>query len=274
MIIALAAPSPATSIDDGLEKVRRMIGDAAAARAEIVCFPEAYLPGLRGLDFAVPEYSAEDQARVLDQVAEWSAEHAIATIVGMELIAPAGRQIAAAVFDAGGTLLGIQTKTQLDPTEEAGYVPGDTRRMFAINGVTFGIAICHEGFRYPETVRWAAQRGARIVFHPHCAGSDRADRPTASSGTTPPTPRQWGAADAPYYEQAMAMRSRENTIYFASVNYGFRYQESATSLIDPSGACQAYLPHGAEGVLIQEIAPERATGLLASRYAPERYPSE
>jgi len=32
--------------------------------------------------------------------------------------------------------------------------------------LTFGIAICHEGWRYPETVRWAARRGAQIVFHP------------------------------------------------------------------------------------------------------------
>ena len=37
----------------------------------------------------------------------------------------------------------------------------------------FGVAICHEGWRYPETVRWAASRGARIVFHPQHTGSDR-----------------------------------------------------------------------------------------------------
>jgi apolipoprotein N-acyltransferase len=50
-----------------------------------------------------------------------------------------------------------------------------------------------------------------------------------------------------------------------------RFQESATSLIDPSGRCQAYLPHGTEGVLVQAIDPAQATGLLAQRYAPERY---
>ena len=49
---------------------------------------------------------------------------------------------------------------------------------------------------------------------------------------------QWGAADGPYYEKAMMMRSMENTIYFASVNYALRFQESATSLIAPSGECR------------------------------------
>jgi hypothetical protein len=69
----------------------------------------------------------------------------------------------------------------------------------------------------------------------------------------------------------MMMRSKENTIYFASVNYALRFQESATSLITPSGQCEAYLPYGQEGLLVQAINIEEATGLLASRYAPERY---
>ena len=56
------------------------------------------------------------------------------------------------------------------------------------------------------------------------------------------------------------MRSLENTIYFASVNYALRFQESATSLIAPSGECQAYLPYGQEGVLVQAIDVERRDG--------------
>ena len=42
-------------------------------------------------------------------------------------------------------------------------------------------------------------------------------------------------------------------------------------MIDPDGKCQAYLPYGEEGVLVQEIDVARATGSLAARYAPERY---
>ena len=69
----------------------------------------------------------------------------------------------------------------------------------------------------------------------------------------------------------MMCRGLENTVYFASVNYAFRYQESATSLIGPAGECVAYLPYGQEGVLVHAIDRAAATGLLASRYAPERY---
>src|SRR5438034_6062090 len=136
-----------------------------------------------------------------------------------------------------------------------------SRRLFEINGVKFGVAICHEGWRYPETVRWAAVRGAKIVFHPHHTGSDQAGVRLT----------EWGSASGLYYEKAMMMRSMENTIYFASVNYALRFQESATCLITPSGQCQAYLPYGQEGVLVQAVKVEAATGLLATRYAPERY---
>jgi hypothetical protein len=66
-------------------------------------------------------------------------------------------------------------------------------------------------------------------------------------------------------------RSIENGIYLASVNYALRYQESATSIIDPTGSCVTYLPYGQEGILVYEIDTTTATGLLASRYAPERY---
>jgi predicted amidohydrolase len=261
MIIALASPGVAATLDDGLDRIKRLLSEAAAQGAEIACFPEAYLPGLRGQDFEVPPFDHAEQERALQAVAQWARTYAVATILGMERLTEAGRQIAATVIDAQGQIQGTQTKNQLDPSEEPSYVPGNTRRIFEVRGVKFGIVICHEGWRYPETVRWAAVRGAKIVFHPHHTGSDQEGVRLT----------QWGAASGPYYEKAMIMRSVENTIYFASVNYALRFQESATSLIAPSGQCQAYLPYGQEGVLVQAINVEEATGLLATRYAPERH---
>jgi predicted amidohydrolase len=259
--IALASPTVATSLDDGLEKIRGFLAEAAAQGASIVCFPEAYLPGLRGQDFEVLPFERADEERVLRLIAQWTKAYGIAAIACIEQITDAGRQIAAVVLDREGAIQGIQTKTQLDPTEDRFYVPGSGRQLFAIDGLTFGIAICHEGWRYPETVRWAAMRGAQIVFHPQHSGTER-DGVRLT---------EWGSREAPYYEKAMVMRSIENAIYFASVNYALRFQESATSLIDPAGVCQAYLPYGQEGLLVQALDLSDATGHLARRFAPERY---
>jgi predicted amidohydrolase len=261
MRIALATPRVASTVEECLDKIKHLVSEAASQGAQIVCFPEAYLPGLRGLDFEVPPFDRTQQERALRAVSEWARAYKIATVLGMEWHTDAGRHIAAVVLDNNGELKGVQTKNQIAPTEDPFYVPGHARQLFTINGLTFGVAICHEGFRYPETVRWAAVRGAKLVFHPHCTGSDK----------TGVRPTQFAAAGGPYYEKAMTCRGLENTIYFASVNYAFRYQESATCLIDPQGECVAHLPYGEEGVLVRDVDVEAATGLLASRYAPERY---
>jgi predicted amidohydrolase len=261
LIIALAAPPVASTVDEGLDQIRARLAEAADQGARVVCFPEAYLPGLRGLDFDVPPFDRSQQERALSRVREFVRTSGIAAIIGMEWHNDRGRHIAAVVLNAAGDLLGIQTKNQLDPAEEAWYVPGESRQLFKIDGLRVGVSICHEGFRYPETVRWAAVRGAQVVFHPHCTGSDRTGVELTS----------FASSDAPYYEKAIMCRGLENTIYFASVNYGFRFPESATCLISPWGECLAQLPYGKEGVLVATIDPALATGLLAQRYAPERY---
>ncbi len=193
MIIALASPCVASTLDEGLDNIKRLLSEASAQGAEIVCFPEAYLPGLRGQDFEIMPWDRSQQEHALQVVGELARTYDVAIILGMESVTAAGRQIVAFVIDAQGEIQGYQTKNQLDPTEDQFYVPGNTRRLFEINGVKFGVAICHEGWRYPETVRWAAARGAKIVFHPQHTGSDREGVRLT----------QWGAAGAPYYEKAM-----------------------------------------------------------------------
>ena len=148
--------------------------------------------------------------------------------------------------------------------EEPYYAPDGRRRLFEVDGVPIGITICHEGWRYPEAVRWSATRGARIVFHPQLTGSDE----------TGPTLERWGDPASPYYEKAMILRSVENTIYFASVNNAMRYQDSATSLIGPEGDCLAYVPYGQEQLLVYDIDLTQATGLCARRFNPALYPAD
>ena len=106
-----------------------------------------------------------------------------------------------ATGECHGELLGCQAKNQIPVEEEPYYVAEGGRRLFEVDGVPFGITICHEGWRYPEAVRWAAVRGARLVFHPQLTGSDRAGV----------TIQRWGDPSSPYYEKAMIARSVENT---------------------------------------------------------------
>src|SRR5215204_6044081 len=78
MIIGLASPRVATSLEDGLERIERLVADAASRGAEIVCFPEAYLPGLRGQDFDVPPFDQAAHDRLVRAVAGWARTYSVA----------------------------------------------------------------------------------------------------------------------------------------------------------------------------------------------------
>ena len=261
MKIALASPCFPESIDDGLAITQRLVSNAAAQGAIIICFPETFIPGYPLADKKVPRASAAQLKAALDKVCEIAAAANIAIIMPMDWYEGNKFLNIAHVISAEGKVLGYQSKNQLDPSEDAIWEAGTARNIFEVNGLKFGITICHEGFRYPESVRWAAREGANIVFHPHLSGSD-------VSGVKL---TEWGNISSPYYEKAMMMRALENTIYFASVGYTMQYHEAATSLIAPDGKCIAYQQYGVEGVIVADIDTANATGLLAKRFKPELY---
>lgn len=260
--IGLASVRNAPTFEERLATTRRVMAESAAQGVAIVCFPEAYLPGLRGFDFPVPDPDQARQEAALAAVSVSARETGVAVVMGMEWETGLGRHNLAFVIGRDGEVQGYQTKNQIPLEEEPHYVADGKRRLFEVDGVPFGITICHEGWRYPEAVRWSATRGAKVVFHPQMTGSDQAGV----------TISRWGDPDSPYYEKAMIGRSVENSIYFASVNYALRYQDSATSVIGPEGVCLAYVPYGEEQLLVHDVDLAQATGLIASRYNPDLYP--
>lgn len=262
MKVALASPPFPESISDALYWLRKLVQEAAMEHADIICFPESFLPGYPGMGYQDADRDQQKLQWAIDEVRQVAIENTIAIIVPMDWHIPAGLLNIAHVISAKGEILGYQTKNQLDPTEDHIWVPGTERQLFEIKGVKFGITICHEGFRYPESVRWAAQNDAKIVFHPHFVGSN----------TEGKLLNNWGDKDNPYYEKAMMMRAMENTIYFASVNYASTYPESASSIIDPNGNCLAHAAYGKVGLVFAEVDPDKATGLLAKRFKNHLYP--
>jgi predicted amidohydrolase len=261
MKIAIASPPIPKNIHEGLSSLKKLVKEASHVQAKVICFPESYLPGYPGMEYPIEDQSPESLKAALDKVCKIAAENAIAIIIPMDWHLPQGLANLAFVVSKTGEVLGYQTKNQLDPSEDNIWVAGTERNIFEIYGLKFGIAICHEGFRYPETVRWAARRGAHIVFHPHFAGSN----------TEGPTLTEWGAITNPYYEKAIMMRALENTIYFASSNYASEYPESASAIINPDGSCLVHEEYRRVGIIVADIDVNKATGYLANRLKPALY---
>lgn len=253
--IALANIRFPESPEESVALAEQAIGQASNDRAELICFPEGYIPGYRAKGKRVSAPDAVFLQRAWATVAAAAAKAKLAVILGTERIADGALILTALVINRDGTIAGLQDKVQLDPSEESTYTAGSGRRTFQAGPMTFGIAICHEGWRYPETVRWAAQRGAQVVFHPHFH--------EAEIGSYKPT--SFADPANTFHEKAMLCRAAENTCYFASVNCSSAGSPTTSAVVRPDGTLLCYQPYGKEGLLIADIDLAAATGLLATR---------
>jgi predicted amidohydrolase len=254
--IALANITYPASPDDAVARVRRAIDDAATQRATIVCFPECYVPGYRAPNKIVPPPDEKFLERAWSDIAAAAGAARVAVVLGTERLVEGEPRITALVVNSDGTRAGFQDKTQLDPSEGDFYSPGCERHIFQVGALKFGIVICHEGWRYPETVRWAARRGAHIVFHPHFGDAE----PGAFRPTTFADPRNT------FHEASMLCRAAENSIYFASVNCASVGSPTTSAVVNPDGVVLAWQPYGVDGLLMADIDTVAATGLLAARF--------
>jgi predicted amidohydrolase len=259
MRVAVASTPLTASLEEAVPAAIAAIDEAARQGAAIVCLPEACVPGHRGQARAVADLGAEALAGALRSVGEAAGRAGVVAIVGAERVAAGGREIVSVVFGADGAELGVQAKTQIDPSEEPDYVFGSGRSVFSAAGATFGIVICHEGFRYPEIARSLVLAGARILFAPHYVTSDDGSLPV-----------RWCAADNPYNEKALLLRALENSVFVAASNVAGPDQGSLSAIIGPDGALLASVPYGEVGVASAELDLSLADRRLALRWAPER----
>jgi predicted amidohydrolase len=245
---------PATP-EESVTLAEQAIAQASAECAGIICFPECFIPGYRGPRKKVPPPDPVFLDRAWAAVATAAAKANVAVVLGTERIVDGALLATALVIDRDGTIAGFQDKVQLDPSEEGSYAFGSGRRIFQTGPLTFGIAICHEGWRYPETVRWAVRHGAHIVFHPHFH--------EAEPGSYQPS--SFADPENSFHEKALLCRAAENTCYIASVNFASAGSPTTSAVVRPDGTLLSYQPYGKEGLLVADIDITAATGLLAAR---------
>jgi predicted amidohydrolase len=254
--IALANVRIPATAEDSLRLAVSTIAEAGRRGALVVCFPECFVPGYRWPGTTPPPPDAAFLARALTEVGDAARAAGITVILGTERVTERGLQIAACVFAPDGTIAGWQEKGQLDPSEEHIYPAyGAERRVFTAGPLTFGIVICHEGWRYPETVRWAVRRGAQVVFHPHAH--------VAEPGSYRPT--TFADPANTFHEKAVMCRAAENTCWFASVNCASEGSGTTSAIARPDGSVLCWQPYGQPGLLVADLDLGLATGLLASR---------
>lgn len=254
--VALANVRIPRTREESVDLAVSAVCEAGAQGANVICFPECFVPGYRWPDHEMVAPDPDFLAQALASVADAARLGHITVILGTERVTARGLQITACVIGPDGAVMGWQDKCQLDPSEEATYPAFSTeRRVFTAGPLTFGVVICHEGWRYPETVRWAVRHGAQVVFHPHAH--------VAEPGSYRPT--RFADPANTFHEKAVLCRAAENTCYFASVNCASEGSGTTSAIANPDGSLLCYQPYGQEGLLIADLDLSAATGLLASR---------
>ncbi|MCH7728103.1 MAG: carbon-nitrogen hydrolase family protein [Planctomycetes bacterium] len=247
MKIGLAQTRQTDNFDANVATVFRFLDKAAADNVQLLCFPETQTVGYRAditpADAPVPVAELKE---LHQQVANRCGQLGIACVLGTEIPLesdPAGGKPynSVVVISETGDILGTHHKTRLTPLDAVAYTTGSTIDTFELMGVTVGVVICFEGFRFPETTRECVRRGAQLILHPQ-------------NNTT--RPNDW---KIPIHHAMIVTRAAENTVWFASCNACLDEQNCRSMVVTPDGRIQAQSELKCEQLVTAEIDIELAT---------------
>ena len=128
--IALANLRYPETPEESVTLAEQAVAQASRERADIICFPECFVPGYRGLGKSVPPLDSAFLERAWAAIAAVAAKSNVAVVLGTERLVDDARFATALVIHRDGTLAGFQDKVQLDPSEDGLYSPGRGRRVF------------------------------------------------------------------------------------------------------------------------------------------------
>ena len=242
--IGAAQVPPTSDLDKNLAKTIEYMEKAAAEGVEILCFPEAHLPGYRAgiLDPEAP-CDAVGLARAAAQVSASCRELSIGVVLGTETPNPGGKPFnSAIVIDQHGETICLHHKSKLTPYDALAYTAGPGPTMFTFRDIPMGVVICFEAFRFPETTRELAKDGATVVFHPQF------------NHVMPKM--EW---KLPVHEALLVTRAAENTLYVVSANMSHPLNNCRSLVIAPDGLIQEASVLTKEMILVADLEPKLAT---------------
>src|SRR5262245_49590417 len=105
--IALANLAHPETPTNSIRLTEEAIGQAGAQRADIICFPECYVPGYRTANRDMPPPDQAFLAYAWARAADAAARANVTVILGTERFAPEGLVFSALVINRDGTRAGF-----------------------------------------------------------------------------------------------------------------------------------------------------------------------
>ena len=165
IVAAYQGPSPEGHVAEALARMDTVLAKAKAGGAEMVVFPELFLPGYNQMDdhatHAQPIGGAWEQ-----QFAALAQKHSCGLTIGWAERDDDTLYNSASTYDATGTKRGHYRKIQLwGPTEQSVFAFGDSYTTFSLDGVRTGILICYD-VEFPQHCRALADMGVKRILVP------------------------------------------------------------------------------------------------------------
>ena len=113
--IALANVRFPGSLGESVQIAAQAIEGASVAGAEVICFPECFVPGYRAVGRNVAAPKAELLEQAWSAIAQEAAKRGVAVVLGTERLFDDALIATALVVNADGSLAGFQDKVQIDP---------------------------------------------------------------------------------------------------------------------------------------------------------------
>ena len=152
-------------VQANLEHFEKLIGEAAAGGARLVCFPELALVGY-STHAEVLKAAQPIPGPATDRLAEIARQRNVYISAGMAERDGETYHIAQILVGPAG-YLGKYRKCFPTVTEKAcGFVPGQEYPAWDIDGFRFGILICADG-RHETTIQQMKKAGVDVIHHPH-----------------------------------------------------------------------------------------------------------
>ncbi|MBP6021293.1 MAG: hypothetical protein KA502_01720 [Candidatus Methanomethylophilaceae archaeon] len=234
-----AAPS-------NLGKMAGILRAAVAAKADVVCFPEASLTG----------YTTEDPSRFAFGLDDYPVREMIA------MASSSGSAVSFGLIEAGpyitqvtvsGEDVSVYRKTHLGGRERKVFLQGDEIPVLRTGKAVIGVQLCWES-HMPEVSTTLRNRGAELILNPHSSWV--------------PTERR-----REVWLKYLPARAYDNGVYFCACNalHGGDSACGGAIVFDRMGDVVAEDFGGAESILLADLKAEPDPGAYPDKMSEAEY---
>lgn len=170
-IAVLQARSESRNIKGNLEKIKRVIKEAAMHGADLVLLPECFVTGY-DLPIAYEECIDTDGVEI-KEICEAAKQFRVGVVLSSFTKGKSKPQNSAFVISKSGEVLMQYAKVHTcDFADERILESGNEFKICDFDGVKIGIMICYDR-EYPESARILMLKGAEIILVPNDCGAMR-----------------------------------------------------------------------------------------------------